>query len=461
MNELAGHYDDSQALFKPRFVVVQLTDTCNEACAHCVVASSPKRKATATTDHLEAVICDAWMEDVQHICFYGWEPFTRPDELMFWVELALRQQMQAQIMTNGFWWVSDARIEKAFERLDQAHKSGADPYLENHRRWVVLCISTDRFHTKVPPSSIGRIIARWLERPNDDFLHIGLSIWWPSDEVWDILNQILDAYEKESWSVTAGYVDRGQFIWSGIFFLTDEEISISEDDEIENITKSILDAWFVPHYARHTFEEGLFETFDQLLQYCEQFGIVRFIWGDTERLWKVRWYKDKSIGMSGWYDFKLVGAWEELLWDDHIKEQVILQRSKADWSIRDHERTSTLVVGMDGKVFLTPSQMYYDIHPFDSITQAKYALRGGDPIARCIIHQDPTSVIEAAKKIWMEKKAKELERLHKEWLSFEALYFGLKIPGVVDAILEDPKNREDWPEIQEKLGVTEDDEDWY
>jgi MoaA/NifB/PqqE/SkfB family radical SAM enzyme len=175
--------------WSPRWLVIDITRTCNERCAHCIVAASPLHKNTIEEANLMLGVEDAERNGLSSVSFYGGEPFTRKQILYSWVRETLKRWMSPQIMTNGFWWVNNEKIDTILSELEEMSRDS----------WwipISLNISTDEFHTKVPLKSLANIIHRWLERNDVKNIYIGLSVGtWKTDQN-DIMNKLWDDIDE-------------------------------------------------------------------------------------------------------------------------------------------------------------------------------------------------------------------------------------------------------------------------
>ena len=98
-------------------VGVQLTESCNAACAHCCTTSSPKSKNTFEWKKLKDVL-DSIHEMRQDalVCFTGGEVFYERDLLFQAIEYVRKLGLRYSLTTNGYW---GENLEEREEILNQ------------------------------------------------------------------------------------------------------------------------------------------------------------------------------------------------------------------------------------------------------------------------------------------------------------------------------------------------------
>lgn len=78
--------------------------TCNIACKHCGIESSPQNKERMTLDKAEAIIVSAAsIPDFKKITFTGGEPLMFPREHLQLLRLCRDLGLMTRVVTNGFW----------------------------------------------------------------------------------------------------------------------------------------------------------------------------------------------------------------------------------------------------------------------------------------------------------------------------------------------------------------------
>lgn len=422
--------------WSPQWLVIDITRTCNEQCAHCIVAASPRHKNTIWMDNLINAIEDAAKNQFSSVGFYGGEPFTRKSILYSGVKEALKRWMTPQIMTNGFWWINEIKIDAILSELEDISR--------NNWWWrIFINLSTDEFHTKVPLKSLANIIHRWLERNDIKNLHIALSVWtWHINQN-DIMNQMWDDIDSR-WKYTSCWVVRPNEIMVGqdtnIRFI-DTICTFPEDVEVTILRNKLVEMWIISEWMFET------ETSTQwllMLVHANNFArLIKSPEDKEKKQFQVCKYHEKTIHWSGGYDFKLLWAGEQFLDDEDFIEKVSHRRSIASPEIRRHEKHELILLWLDNHFYISPSQLHYQISPMWensqhwSIAHVIHQVRMRHPVARMILEWDFSYTQSAAvNALWYDSPLIEKTRLLAEkWLEYEAMYLLLKEKKVQEQLM--------------------------
>lgn len=125
-----------QASAQDRFLecALMFARTCNIACRHCGIESSPQNKSRMTLEDARRYILDAaTIPAFRKITFTGGEPFLFQDEHADLIALASGLGLFTRVVTNGFWASS---VEKGIQLLRRMKSAGLGE----------LNFSADRFH---------------------------------------------------------------------------------------------------------------------------------------------------------------------------------------------------------------------------------------------------------------------------------------------------------------------------
>jgi MoaA/NifB/PqqE/SkfB family radical SAM enzyme len=116
--------------------------TCNIACRHCGIESSPQNKSRMTLDEARGYILDAaCIPKFRKITFTGGEPFLFQPEHIDLLELCSGLGLSTRMVTNGFW---AADMEKGRQVLGRMKAAGL----------TELNFSADKFHLEFQDAQI-------------------------------------------------------------------------------------------------------------------------------------------------------------------------------------------------------------------------------------------------------------------------------------------------------------------
>lgn len=127
-----------------REFAIMFARTCNIACKHCGIESSPENKEKMTLKRAEELIVSAAaIPDFRKVTFTGGEPLMFPKEHVQLLRLCRDLGLQTRIVTNGFWAKTPSRGRALLAELKEAGLTE-------------LNFSADTFHLEFQNSSILR-----------------------------------------------------------------------------------------------------------------------------------------------------------------------------------------------------------------------------------------------------------------------------------------------------------------
>jgi MoaA/NifB/PqqE/SkfB family radical SAM enzyme len=104
-----------------RELAIMFARTCNIACKHCGIESSPENKERMTLEQAESIIVSAAsIPDFKKITFTGGEPLMFPKEHVHLLRLCRDLGLMTRIVTNGFWAKTPKRGRALLAELCEA-----------------------------------------------------------------------------------------------------------------------------------------------------------------------------------------------------------------------------------------------------------------------------------------------------------------------------------------------------
>jgi pyruvate-formate lyase-activating enzyme len=119
-------------------MAINFTLTCNLACAHCIVESSPHRRERLTLDEVRAALSEGAKHGKKHVTFSGGEVFLYPRDMCAAVASACELGYVADVESNAFWARSEAMARDRLAPFVEAGISG-------------LSLSADAYHSRYFP----------------------------------------------------------------------------------------------------------------------------------------------------------------------------------------------------------------------------------------------------------------------------------------------------------------------
>jgi Radical SAM superfamily len=147
--QTTGHQTTGQATAiwdrfpSPERLAINFTLTCNLACAHCIVESSPHRRERLTTDEVCTALDDGRKHGKKHVTFSGGEVFLFPREMLEVVAYARELGYIADVETNAYWARTEAMARTRLAPFVEAGIAG-------------LSLSADAYHSEY--FSVDRVI---------------------------------------------------------------------------------------------------------------------------------------------------------------------------------------------------------------------------------------------------------------------------------------------------------------
>jgi MoaA/NifB/PqqE/SkfB family radical SAM enzyme len=118
--------------------VINFTLTCNLACAHCIVESSPYRTERLSMEEVRTALSTGWSNGKRHVTFSGGEVFLFADEVCEAIAFARGLGYVVDVESNGFWARSEGIARTKLAPFAAAGISG-------------LALSSDAYHVKYFP----------------------------------------------------------------------------------------------------------------------------------------------------------------------------------------------------------------------------------------------------------------------------------------------------------------------
>lgn len=119
-------------------MVINFTLTCNIACDHCIVESSPQRRERLSTDEVRASLLNGRQQGKRHVTFSGGEVFLYPAEMCDVIGYARSLGYAVDVESNAFWARTDEIAKEKLAPFVAAGISG-------------LALSADIYHMKYFP----------------------------------------------------------------------------------------------------------------------------------------------------------------------------------------------------------------------------------------------------------------------------------------------------------------------
>lgn len=114
---------------------IQVTNTCNMACGHCITDSSPQARGDLTWPQIEAAVRSA-APHVDGICVTGGEPLLRRELTLRTIRLTRELCLRSSMVTNGYWARTPDEARGVWHALEDAGLQK-------------LAVSFDRFHDRI------------------------------------------------------------------------------------------------------------------------------------------------------------------------------------------------------------------------------------------------------------------------------------------------------------------------
>lgn len=119
-------------------LAINFTLTCNLACAHCIVESSPQRTERLTPDEVRAALLTGKQSGKKHVTFSGGEVFLFHKDMCEVIAFARDHGYVVDVESNGFWARNEKTARTKLAPFVEAGISG-------------LALSADAYHVKYFP----------------------------------------------------------------------------------------------------------------------------------------------------------------------------------------------------------------------------------------------------------------------------------------------------------------------
>ena len=119
-------------------LAINFTLTCNLACAHCIVESSPQRRERLTSEEVHTALLAGKRGGKRHVTFSGGEVFLYPREMCELIAFAREQDYVVDVETNAFWAKTDVKARAKLAPFVEAGLAG-------------MALSADAYHVQYFP----------------------------------------------------------------------------------------------------------------------------------------------------------------------------------------------------------------------------------------------------------------------------------------------------------------------
>lgn len=119
-------------------LAINFTLTCNLACAHCIVESSPQRTERLTLDEVRTALSAAARNGKKHVTFSGGEVFLYPKQMCEVIAYARELGLVVDVESNAFWARDESIAQRKLGPFVAAGIAG-------------LSLSADAFHVAYFP----------------------------------------------------------------------------------------------------------------------------------------------------------------------------------------------------------------------------------------------------------------------------------------------------------------------
>lgn len=114
---------------------VQVTNSCNMTCGHCITDSSPQARGDLSWPQIEAAVRSAAAQ-VDGVCVTGGEPLLRRELTLRTIRLTRELGLRSSMVTNGYWARGTDEAAAVFSDLREAGLQK-------------LAVSFDRYHDRI------------------------------------------------------------------------------------------------------------------------------------------------------------------------------------------------------------------------------------------------------------------------------------------------------------------------
>ncbi len=119
-------------------VAINFTLTCNLACAHCIVESSPQRTERLTVDEVREALLSSHSAGKRHVTFSGGEVFLYPKQMCEVIAYGRDLGLVIDVESNAFWARDERTARRKLAPFVEAGISG-------------LSLSADAYHVAYFP----------------------------------------------------------------------------------------------------------------------------------------------------------------------------------------------------------------------------------------------------------------------------------------------------------------------
>ncbi len=387
-------YEVNEQFFEPKSLVVDITRQCTEACKHCVVAASPRRRERLSLPQITTAVEDARRNGFVSVSFYGGEPFVAKDDLYAAVKMVYENGLQPQIMSNGFWGRTMESAHKVFDELAAVQPPDGITLSIN--------LSTDEFHTKVPYQSLANIIAAWAGRPERIDVNLAIGDSGKEEYVQTALTAILDAADSALQGTGMCTCDRQKHIRLGGGYsigIIDKFLRINETTTAPELIALLTHEEMLPSHALETLSDKTFEDVRDLQRIISANDWLALAQNADERSrgeYRAGRYRDQKEMQFRAYSINLFGEGKALQHNEELVRRIAFARQKSYREVNIHEYESTLMLGSDNCFYAYPIHLQHAVRPLgentgNAISRVVNLVNEGETISHILRLQDVTT----------------------------------------------------------------------
>ena len=417
--------------YSPSFLVVDLTRKCTAECAHCIVDASPRRKETLDIENVRSAVGDAANNNILSVCFYGGEPFTDRKLLYESVEEVYRNGLIPQIMTNGFWGKTPESVKRVFDEIKQLQDEVDTPAS------LIIVLSTDKWHQeRIPLESLANIIIEWRRR---DDVNVSIELGTHSSregESGEILWALLDKIDEISGLQSTNPKD--DFFGKRTVGFVDKKIEVSQNRSKAEALEDLKREAMLGEREIEILEEvdgdsdmdvyALIAANNWMCLVCNEEN-------QRKGTYAVGRLSEKRLGY-GSNVISLFGRASSFLEDEDERRIQSEMRMAVDKTKSVAEKQQTLILGVDNRFYVQPSQMTEGLGNLGEndgyqISRAIASVNNGDVVSRVLITEDVDRVSRAVQQTGDNEAQSQFDGLIADGFDYEAIVGALKNERVI------------------------------
>lgn len=161
---------------------IQVTNSCNMECAHCITNSSPRARGDLPWEKIDAAVRSS-APYIDGVCVTGGEPWLRRDTTLKTIRLAHSLGLVVSMISNGYWARTEEEARRVFSELKEA---GLDR----------LAISFDSYHKIHERLTNIHMLDRLLACGSDAGIRLQVQYCGNSENrIYEQLRKIVDVHQ--------------------------------------------------------------------------------------------------------------------------------------------------------------------------------------------------------------------------------------------------------------------------